>query len=292
MNRFIFAFVFLFSSLSWANYYKQGRAICGNFEEVKQNYESDPKDTEWQMVYAECLIIKGEVTGDQAIVQDGLARLNWLVDHLNDVPSAFFLGAYYETDGTFDKKSYDHIDKAIHYYLRTLELISLYPEYPWEPYYRVWEEADQMEIKANYYVPMFYLKKFIRGVIGSYTQALLESETYTGDRDLNTYPEHSPYTESSLREVVEHANFCLSLPLKPHFDPNRYPKYKKACQVLKDMALKLQSMEEERLYILAQNHCRVDLENSCPEYHLLADEMKTIIISGSSETRKLLNPPD
>ena len=270
----VFCFALSFSSLSWA--YKHGTQSCEDFEEIEQLYKRDPDGSDTRRHgYASCLVIKGKAINDESLVQEGLARLNHLVDHFNDVPSSYFLALYYQTDGTFAEESEKHIDKAIHYNLRTLELISLYPNYPWEPYYRVWEEMSQMELKSHYRLIRLYFDKFIVGATGTYHRVLIESPGYAGDKNLDTYPEHSPYTKDSLREAIEHAEVCLDLPLKNHFDPTLYKAYKDVCLSFKETALKLYPMEKERLHFLVQKNCKKNLE-SCG-YETVEDQMVNIL---------------
>ena len=141
-----------------------------------------------------------------------------------------------------------------------------------------------MELRAYYRIPTLYRSKFIRGFKGTYNRYLLTSPSYTGKRDLKTYPQYSPYTQHSLDKVIESANRCLSLPPKRHFKPNRYSFTKKACEIFKKEAIALRSLEDKRLVLLATESCRRDLPN-CKEYNEIHQQMRNVMIKSFSELK-------
>ncbi len=108
------------------------------------------------------------------------------------------------------------------------------------------------------------------------------SPSYEGDRDLETYPDYSPYTIDSLSNIIEFANRCIALPNKNHFNPSYYIGYQKACQILKDVAETLMPMELEALTLLATESCGKDLPN-CQEYDELTDRQSSLINQAESE---------
>ena len=80
----------------------------------------------------------------------------------------------------------------------------------------------------------------------------MQSSNYNGERNLNTSPTYNLYTEDSLEKTIEHANRCLSLPMKDYFIEEVYQFYQSACQVLKDSAQALLPLERERLSLFKQ----------------------------------------
>ena len=271
-------FIFFFSSLSFATNYSRGSITCENFEKMEELYNADPESIDLKITYAFCLIAKGD--------DEGLNRLYIIDDkHQGHITASYLIAKYIETDGTFYWPTNDRVDEAIEAYLRVLALIDLAPHYPY-PDYMLYEDV-QMELKTAYAVSTLYSRKFRAGAYGIEKYYLLQSPDYKGDRDLNTYPEYNRYTVDSLNKMIKFADYCINLPRKGHFDLTRYTTYKKACQVLKDMATALLPMEIKRLTFLEnQTSCR-DLSN-CPEYEELADPMKAIAKQGLSDKKDIL----
>ena len=271
-------FIFSFSSLSFATSYSRGSFTCSNFEEMEERYNAKPESIDLKTGYARCLIAKGN--------DEGLTRLHIIDEHQGNIVAAYYIAKYIETDGTFEQTTDDRVDEAIEAYFRILALIDLEPNYP-VPDYILYEINGQMELKATYAVPKLYNDKFLKGAYGIEKYYLLQSPDYKGDRDLETYPEYNRYTVDSLNKTIKFANHCINLPAKGHFDLELYTAYKKACQVLKDMATALLPMEIKRLTFLEnQTSCR-DLSN-CPEYDELVDPMVAIAEQGLSDKADIL----
>ncbi len=277
--KFFIAIGLIFACrFSFADYYKRGGLICNDFKEVEQNYSADP-DSPWdQNMYALCLIAKGED-------DKGLSILYHVADFHQFVPSADLIAYYIASDGKFESgNATEKVNEAITAYFRVLTLINFDPDFPQR--YTILEIAEQMELTAYYRVPLLYNSKFIQGANGSENSYLLRSPSYTGDRDLNTYPEYSPYTIDSLQKTIRHASRCLALPKKSHFQADKYAKTVSACQVLKDRATALLPLEQKRLTLLAQESCHQDLPQ-CAEHEEVANEMVSIIRQGSAKIAEI-----
>ena len=266
------SFVLCFDSLSWSNSITKGRHTCDGFSEAEKLYKSKPQSINYEMVYGVCLSLNENAA-------DGLSRLRRIAKQNNHALAALFVTEYVETGGRFQAPiDSDNINEAIFGYGQVLAYINWEPKYPkGDIDYTLYENAHQIELRAYYRIPTLYRNKFIRGFDGTYRRYLLTSLSYTGKRDLPTYPQYSPYTQHSLDKVIESANRCLYLPPKSHFKPNRYSFNKKACKVLKEEAMELRSLEDKRLVLLATESCRRDLPN-CKEYNDLHKQMINIMI--------------
>ena len=277
------SFVLSFGSLSWGQNYTKGRHTCDGFAEVERLYKSEPQDIDWEMVYGVCLSLRGQ--GNDAA--EGLSRLRRIAKQNNHALAALFVTEYVETGGRFQAPiDSDNINEAIFGYGQVLAYINWEPKYPkGDIDYTLYENAHQIELRAYYRIPHLYKSKFHLGFYGTYHRYLLTSLSYTGKRDLPTFPKYSPYTQHSLDKAIESANRCLSLPPKRHFKPNRYSFTKKACEIFKKEAIALRSLEDKRLVLLATESCRRDLPN-CKEYSEIHRLMETIMIEKSSELIK------
>ena len=283
LKSVVLLFVFFSSSLSFATSYSQGNEICGDFEGAKANYEMDTENITYQYIYAYCLILKGEDN-------KGLILMHPLAGYYNHIPSAFFIARYIKSGGRIDQigliMDRYNIEKAIQAYFRVLFLIDLGPNYPHDPNHRRYEADMQVELNSTYSVPFLYLRKFWGGIAGLHSEHLLISPSYEGDKkDLNTYPEYSPYTIDSLNNVIEFAGRCINLPNQPHFKSEYYKLYQEACQVLKDTAATLLPMEMEKLTLLASD-CGKDLPK-CLEYKKLVDREVSLLKQNEVELRKI-----
>ncbi len=98
---------------------------------------------------------------------------------------------------------------------------------------------------AGINVPSLYLRRYGAGVTGDRNRRLLESPSYTGPRDINTYPEYSTSMLDSLNEIVEHAEVCLAVPYKRHFDGIFYEAAMQGYQLYKETILALKPLEVE-----------------------------------------------
>ncbi len=220
-----------------------------------------------QAGYATCLLAKGENDFE------ALRRLHYLADHHEKVSAAFEIARYIETGGEFEHEiDVDNINKAIEAYYKVLFLINLDPRYPNNGHW-VYEIAKQMELQSSYALPFLYNNKFINGFAGIHFDRLLQSPSYEGDRNKNTYPEYSPYTLDSLDKMIEHGRECQHLPLKNHFEINHYKSITEGCRLYADTAEALKPLEQKRLGILNQESCQDLNENNCPEYYQITNEI-------------------
>ena len=252
-----------FSSLSEATSYTRGTWYCDNFEEAREDHKAYPDSVDLEMGYSMCLITKGEDN-------EALIRLRHIVKNQNNVEAASLIAYYIRTDGRLDGSTDENrLDEAIQAYFKVLSLIDFDPNYPYDGYI-AYERESQTELNATSLVPQLYMAKFWDGAHGLYNQHLLKSPSYKGDRDLKTYPQHSPYTIDSLNKVIKFANECLALPGKPHFQRNAYIAHREACQILKDAGTALRPLQEQKLVLLAGESCK-DLPQ-CPEYDELGDK--------------------
>ena len=251
--------VLFFSFSSWAKTDRRGKHGC-NFSKAKKYYEQDSEDLGNQVLYATCLVIKGEDA-------NGLARLYHLADYQSSVSASFFLAEYLETDGRFRSPDTDKtLDEAIQYYLHTQAIIALIPNYP-EPDYFFHERNYQMELNSVFTPSKLYLWRYRKGAKGDYAKHLLQSPSYKGNYS-ETYPKYNTLMRDSLNKAVYHAEKCANLPQKWHFDPKLYKAVIEVCHLIKELALTLMPLEEKRQGILQQAHCNKDLnQTNCPEYY-------------------------
>ena len=269
-------FVFL-SSLSLA-----GGFTCENFEEAVELYKADPESIDLEIDYAICSVLKGDR-------QDGLSRLYHIAKKHNDVFSAFFLAEYIQYGGDFKFPiDGEKIDEAIDAYFNVLLLIDVTPYYP--KGYELYEYYVQMELHSYYNVPWLYMQKFAAGAGGLYRELLLNSPSYKGNRDLNTYPKYSPYTLESLENVIEFANRCIALPKKSYFRQSNYKDTQKICRILKDAAKALLPLEEKRLELLANESCRRDVLKCQEHNELFNGTMRSIYIQSDAKMDAIVAP--
>ena len=273
-----------FSSAGFANSYSKGNWSCIDFKAAEQDYRTTPENIYSQLWYAHCLITRG---GDD---HQGLNILHNIVDNSTEparVKAAWMLANYIKTGGTFENTTDENnINEAIEAYKRIVFFIDLDPKYPEGN--SIYEEEAQIELKTHYRLPLLYFDKFKYGSTGSDHMHLLNSPSYNGDRDLNTYPEYSPYTINSLNRMIEFADICLALPHKRHFIPRVYEKTKAECQVLKETAQALLPLERQRLVLLDTESCSIDLLK-CDEYNkILLETVNPIIRQANSEIKEII----
>ena len=164
-------------------------------------------------------------------------------------------------------------------------LIDRTPYYP--KGYEIYEFEAQMELHSYYNVPWLYMQKFAAGAGGLYRELLLNSPSYKGNRDINTYSKYSPYTLESLENVIEFANRCIALPKKNYFRQPHYNDTQKICRILKDAAEALLPLEEKRLELLANESCRRDVLK-CQEHNELFNGAMLSIYSQSDDKMKAI----
>ena len=282
VTALVSSFVLCSGSYGWGNVYTKGRYTCDDFEKAEQLHRTNPESINDEIYYAACLALRAR--GNDAA--EGLIRLRRIAKQNNHVFAALFVTEYVETGGRFQAPiDFDNINDAIFGYGQVLAYINWEPNYPkGDIDYTIYENSNQMELRAYYRIPTLYRNKFMSGFDGTYHRYLLTSPSYTGKRDLKTYPQYSLYTQDSLDKVIESANRCLYLPPKRHFKPNRYSFNKKTCKTLKEEAMKLRPLEDKRLVLLATESCRRDLP-SCKEYNEIHQQMINIMIKSFSELK-------
>lgn len=243
--------------------YRRGKRVCTDESEERFKYDSEDLDNRY--FYASCLVIKGEDS-------KGLPMLYILADQHSHVLASDFLANYLRTDGRFELPlTHVAVDESIKYYMRSQVLIKLMPHYP-EPYEFI-ERNSQIELNSIYYVPHLYLLKYNIDSVGDLQAHLLQSPSYEGDRNIDTYPKYNTYMRDSLNNVIRYAGECANLPQKEHFNVRRYQATTESCRLMRDLAVTLLPLEEKRQEILRQPHCEdlklPDSENACEtgEYH-------------------------
>ncbi len=264
--KFLTLMMMIFTLNAYAN------PACREWEE---EYHYSPDYLPDVMGYARCLIFNGDKEKALAFIQQ--------LDRQGYIPGVFYMAKYIQHRWNYGTRDYERLNETIVAYLRVISLIEGtydYPRFNGQNFDTVllWHERkDQMELSSHYRVPMTYFHKFKKGAAGIYNLYLMQSSNYSGERDLNTYPAYNLYTEDSLEKTIEHANRCLSLPMKDYFIEEAYRFYQSACQVLKDSAQALLPLEGERLSLLNKRSCRSALPN-CQEYDELVKEKMFPII--------------
>ncbi len=166
----------VFSSLgtgsSFGERYRTGKLGCGNFEAEEKAYMEQLHDPDpyvsVTLVYALCLLAKGEVTKNQDDVSRGMLILHGLADQHSNIVANYWIAEYHLSGGSFSTSVADrNLDLAAMYYSRTLAIIKTYNSYP-PLIYSLWEETDNIEMITYYNLPLAYLKMFYNGVAGDY----------------------------------------------------------------------------------------------------------------------------
>ena len=215
--------------------------------------------------------IKGKDQNNPSEVDTALYMIYTLADDYKHITASNFLGEYLKTDGTMSNFGFDaginNLDRSIDYYQQVLAEIALRNGFyasSQDFEYRIVELDKQMELQSHMMVPVNYFHKYFWGLTGSDNQKLLESQSYDGDRNLETYPEYAPYTKHSLIQMRETAESCLSVPLKEYFKPPAYHLVRELCKNYKEQAEKLYELESKRLEEMAQDYCKDILSETCP----------------------------
>ena len=270
--------LFCYSSL--ATSYTRGNQTCGDFERTER-YATiiDVDSLAVRLVYAMCLIVKGEAVENRSEVNKGLSILYPLADDADNVAAAIFLADYHATGGTFRTIADDNLHTAMKYFLKTLAIIESFgSNYPTLKY-MVWERDHSMELNAYLLVPELYLRMYYLGWIGDFSSRVLKSPSYKGDRDLKTYPEHRS-TVYYLERAIDHAGKCRYLRKKDHFNKDLYPRYVQICEIYQETAITLKELELKRHEILSQSNCQ-DLtlgeHPTCPEIDLSYKEVGDLL---------------
>ena len=270
----------LISFLSHAEQYKEyerGKYVCSDEAEELLNQYSE--DLDYRYLYFSCEVIKGN---DNI----GLPELYILADRHSNLLANNFLANYYQTDGELDDSFMEivTVDDAIRYRMRTQAIIKLIPNYPPEGL-RLIEYVEQIELDSAYELAHLYLLKYNLGIIGDYRVALLNSPSYEGDKDRETYPDYNTLMLDSLSNAIRYAGECANLPQKPHFNSDRYQATLTACNLLKDLALEIIPLEDKRKQLL--NQCPDLNETNCPEYNETHLEINGFLLDYKDKYNKL-----
>jgi len=127
-------FVFA-TSPGFGTVYRTGNLGCGDFEDTERQYKEQLNDPDpyvsVTLVYALCLLAKGEVTNNQDDVSKGMLILHGLADQHSNIVANYWIAHYHFTGGSFKTNIADrNLDLAAHYYSRTLAIIKTYNNYP------------------------------------------------------------------------------------------------------------------------------------------------------------------
>ena len=292
------AFFVFATSPGFGESYRSGAFGCVDFEDTERQYKEQLNDPDpyvsVTLVYALCLLLKGEVTNNQDDVSKGMLILHGLADQHSNIVANYWIAEYHLSGGDFKGIADRNLDLAAHYYSSTLAIIKTYNSYPPLDYF-MWENNHNIEMTAYYQLPLVYLAMFYRGVSGDYRVRLLNSPSYEGDRDLETYPEYRDNTMGYINLAIEHAGNCKNLPLKRHFDKSDSPYYIKVCAMYEEKAKLLKSAYMKRQHILNQDRCK-DIGSDetvfayCPEID--EAELKIVEIYNSifKEIKEILYP--
>jgi len=246
-----------------------------------RSYKQDPDDLGNRVAYAFCLIVRNR--GDDEA--RGLSELYHLADHESSSTASFYLADYLETDGEFGSRpnTRKNLDQAIRRYLRALAIIDLIPDYPF-PDYIFHEAGSQIHLYSFKRVPYLYLEKYKFGAVGDYRIHQLQSPEYDGPRDKERYPEYNGLMWDSLEKGLFHAEQCLVLQQRHHFDPNLYGKAMKTCPLYADLFRTLMPLEEKRSALLIEPRCYENLTRAnYPEYWETHLKINSLIVEKSKQ---------
>lgn len=270
---FLFILFGFFSLPLWSQSYTKGRYVCEDFSTAERNYKNSPTNIFYLSTYATCLVLKGED-------EKGMSFIHLLADKYKHVFSAFLIADYtanrdltpIQVEQWEEEKV---IDETISAYERVLSLINREQDYPDQIYWS-YELGYQLELNSYAQIPFLYSQKFQAGFYGLENHYLTQSPGYKGDKTLNTYPEHNPYTEESLKKMQDTAKLCASLPRKAHFKHSIYGETMEYCQKLKEIAENLIPLEKKRLELLQNETCHKELSD-CKDYLNIRDQMLSIL---------------
>ena len=292
------AFFVFVTSPGFGTVYRSGAYGCGDFEAEEKAYMEQLNDPDpyvsVTLVYALCLLLKGEVTNNQDDVSKGMLILHGLADQHSNIVANYWIAEYHSSGGSFNTNIADrNLDLAVDYYSRTLAIIKTYNSYP-PLIYSMWEKNHNIEMKTYHFLPLVYLAMFYRGVYGDYSVRLLNSPSYEGGRDLETYPEYRHNIMGYINLAIEHAGNCKNLPLKSHFDKFS-PYYIKVCAMYEEKAKLLKEAYVKRQLILNQDRCK-DIGSDetvfayCPEIDEAELKILDTYDSIFKESKKILHP--
>ena len=289
----------LISFSSFGTRYKTGSLECVDFEAEEQAYMkqlNDPDPDSYVSVilaYAVCLLVKGEITNNQEDVSKGMLILHGLAYQNSNIAANYWLAEYYFSGGDFISIADRNLDLAAHYYSNTLAIIKTHNSYP-PLIYSMWEENHNIEMTAYYSLPLVYLAMFYKGVAGDYQVRLLNSPSYEGDRDLETYPKYRDNIMDYIDLTIEHAGNCKNLHLKRHFNKSS-SYYIKICAMYEDKAKLLKEAYVKSQLILNQDSCKDIVSDEtvsayCPENNETGQKIIDAYNSIFEEAKKILHP--
>ena len=292
------AFFVFATSPGFGESYRSGSFGCADFEAEEKAYMEQLNDPDPSvnvtLVYALCLLLKGEVTKNQDDVSKGMLILHGLADQHSNIVANYWIARYHLSGGDFKGIADRNLDLAAHYYSRTLAIIKTYNSYPHLEYF-LWEGNHNIEMTAYYDLPLVYLAMFYRGVSGDYRVRLLNSPSYEGDRDLETYPEYRDNIMGYINLAIEHAGNCKNLPLKRHFHKSVSSYFIKVCAMYEEKAKLLKSAYMKRQLILNQDNCK-DIGSDetvfayCPEFYEVEQNIIDTYNSIFKEIEEILYP--
>ena len=295
----VIAFFVFATSPGFGTVYRSGSFGCGDFEDTERQYKEQLNDPDPSvnvtLVYAICLLLKGEVTNNQDNVSKGMLILHSLADQHSNIVANYWIAEYHLSGGDFKKSIADrNLDLAAHYYSRTLAIIKTYNNYPPLEYF-TWESTNNIEMTAYYKLPIVYLAMFYKGVSGDYHVRLFNSPSYEGDRNLETYPEYRDNIMGYINLAIEHAGNCKNLPLKRHFEKPASPYFIKVCAMYEEKAKLLKSAYMKSQLILNQDRCK-DIGSDevvsayCPENDEAIQKVVDTYNSIFKEIKEILYP--
>ena len=280
---------------SFATRYKTGYLGCENFEvEEKAYQERGDESIDVSLAYGLCLLAKGGVTHNQGLVAQGMHILHDLADDKSNVVANYFIAEFYRTEGTFAETSYKNLDLTIDYYSRTLAIIKTYNPYPPNLADLYWEQNNNMELHSYLGMPDIYLTMFYRGVYGDWFLRVMNSDSYEGSRDKNTYPKYRENIMAYIDLAIEHAGNCKVLPQKGYFNGfSTY--YKEICAMYEEKARALKELQWERHVLLSQERCKdvgsdEVIQANCPELDTLNEELISTYKSTIEEFKRIIKP--
>ena len=271
----------------FANTYKRGYTRCNDFQDVAGFYKTSPTESNYAVAYAGCLLARN--AGDDV---RALLMLEAEASRGN-VGAAYWLALYTATGGTmniavdWESENYNEALLAFGRVIHLINQIANYPKGELNPEY-----FHHYELKSYHYLVFFSYLKFLKGLDGSDNLHLLQSPTYTGDRNLNLYPKYSSYTLHSLEQIIENAKICAALPEKRHFKNLMYKKITLHCRKTIDYVQKILYLERERLALLNNPACARDIE-ACSDYQeVLYGKMVPLLDEAAEETNKVWDMTD
>lgn len=284
MLAVLFLFCLLYLPLSFANTYSKGSLTCDDFQKSEKLYNSESDiGGHYAAAYAICLLARG---GEDVRAVSILERA---ANHDNSVPAAHFLAKYLRSGGKWNAHiERNNLNEALQAYAKVLHLIEIQGDYP-EGF--VIELSKQYELNSYLNLANLSFEKYLAGLIGTHNAHLLQSPTYEGEwgRDLDLYPEHSPYTLDSLERTIERGEICASLLKKAYYQSLYYSQATEYCKMTKRIAEELLPLERERLTLLEDQSCAQDVEQ-CSEYQEVSfEKIKPLVQKFYAETKRIFD---